>query len=151
MMGLLLAAAAGAALAYFLDPDSGRRRRNVSRDRAAATIRRSGDRLARTGRSIGAQASGLRQKLIHRRAAQPAVPNDAALAQKVETEIFRDPAIPKGRINVNAEDGVVVLRGEVDRQEQIDDLVAAVRRVPGVRDVESRLRAAEPAMSARMS
>ena len=61
------------------------------------------------------------------------------LAHKVETELCRDPSIDKERININAEDGVVVLRGELERPEQIRKLEEAVRKVPGVRDVRSHL------------
>ena len=53
--------------------------------------------------------------------------------------MFRDPDIPKGRININAEGGVIVLRGELERPEQINAVEAAVRRVAGVRDVENLL------------
>jgi osmotically-inducible protein OsmY len=65
--------------------------------------------------------------------------DDATLVDKVESEIFRDPTAPKGRININAERGRVVLRGEVDQPEQISALEAAVREVPGVKDVENLL------------
>ena len=47
--------------------------------------------------------------------------------------------MPKGKINVNAENGKVVLRGEVDSPELIDDLVAKARNVQGVQDVENLL------------
>jgi len=57
----------------------------------------------------------------------------------VESAIFRDPAVPKGQININAERGRVVLRGEVDQSEQISALEAAARQVPGVTDVENLL------------
>lgn len=33
--------------------------------------------------------------------------DDATLAQKVMSELFRDPHVPKGAINVNPENGVV--------------------------------------------
>lgn len=39
----------------------------------------------------------------------------------------------------NAARGIVQLRGKVERQELIDDLVARVGRVQGVREVESLL------------
>ena len=65
--------------------------------------------------------------------------DDATLVDKVESAIFRDPAVPKGRININAERGRVVLRGEVDQSEQISALDAAARQVPGVKDVENLL------------
>jgi osmotically-inducible protein OsmY len=61
------------------------------------------------------------------------------LARKVETEIFRDPEVPKGQIDVNAEGGVVILRGEVERPELIKDLEEKTRSVQGVKDVENLL------------
>jgi len=65
--------------------------------------------------------------------------NDPALAQKVESEVFRDKDIPKGNINVNVEDGVVYLRGEVTDRAIMDQLVARTRNVDGVRGVENLL------------
>ena len=62
------------------------------------------------------------------------------LARKVETEIFRDAEVPKGQINVNAEDGVVFLRGEV-QPDLIEDLAAKARDVQGVLGVENLLHA----------
>jgi hypothetical protein len=32
----------------------------------------------------------------------------------VMTEVFRDPHVPKGAINVNVENGVGLLRGEIE-------------------------------------
>ena len=58
---------------------------------------------------------------------------------KVETEIFRDSDIPKGRINVNAENGKVVLRGEVEEPELIKDLEKRTKKVQGVQEVENLL------------
>ena len=65
--------------------------------------------------------------------------DDATLAQKVQTEIFRDADAPKGQVDVNAEDGIVVLRGEVERPELIEELVEKARKVQGVRDVQNLL------------
>ena len=65
--------------------------------------------------------------------------NDPALARKVESEVFRDADIPKGNINVNVENGVVYLRGEVPDQAMMDDLVARARQVDGVQGVENLL------------
>jgi osmotically-inducible protein OsmY len=57
----------------------------------------------------------------------------------VETVLFRDRDVPKGQINVNAENGVVFLRGQVERRELVDDLGARVRKVRGVRGVTNLL------------
>lgn len=65
--------------------------------------------------------------------------DDATLAHRVETELFCDPDIPKGQINVNAEHGVVVLRGEVERPEQIAAIEKKVWKIAGVRTVENLL------------
>jgi BON domain-containing protein len=63
--------------------------------------------------------------------------DDATLAQKVMTELFRDPHIPKGAINLNAENGVVLLRGEIEEPAMIVEIVARTRRIRGVADVEN--------------
>ena len=69
-------------------------------------------------------------------------PDDATLVDRVKSEIFRDPDVPKGQINVNAEYGRVILRGEVDSEDMIRDLVERARQVDGVEDVENQLQTA---------
>jgi hypothetical protein len=126
----------GAALAYFFDPENGKRRRKVTVDRIGGLVRRHGRRV---GRGIASQAYGLKQKATHRKEEPKPQPDDVTLARKVESEIFRGPHVPKGKINVNAENGVVFLRGEADTPEMIDDLAKKAREVQGVRDVENLL------------
>jgi osmotically-inducible protein OsmY len=63
--------------------------------------------------------------------------NDPALVQKVESEVFRDAELPKDKISLNAEYGVVYLRGEVPSKEVMDELTARTRAVEGVRAVEN--------------
>jgi osmotically-inducible protein OsmY len=136
---MIVSGAASAALMYFLDPDRGRRRRNMARDRLAAVFRGWFRGARRTGRRVAASAYGLRQKATHLTPLDPFPPNDATLALKVESEVFRDPDIPKGRININSEGGVIVLRGELEWPDQIKAVESAVRKVAGVRDVENLL------------
>ena len=66
-------------------------------------------------------------------------PDDQTLVDRVESEIFRNRKEAKGKVNINAEEGVVVLRGELESQDLIEDLVNAVREVDGVRNVENLL------------
>jgi osmotically-inducible protein OsmY len=139
MLRVLFYAAFGAALAYFFDPDSGRRRRALTRDRAPALFRSGTRRAERLGRSVQSEAYGVAQKARHMREEPKPQPDDATLAHKVESEIFRDADVPKGQINVNAENGLVVLRGEVERPELISALEQKTRKVQGVRDVENLL------------
>jgi hypothetical protein len=138
--GRLRLIAFGAALSYFFDPDNGRRRRKVTGDRLAALARRHGRRVLQ---GTVAQTHALKQKATHLSEEPKPQPDDVTLARKVETEIFREPDVPKGKINVNAENGKIVLRGEVDSPELIDDLVSKARNVQGVQEVESLLHTPE--------
>jgi osmotically-inducible protein OsmY len=65
--------------------------------------------------------------------------DDVTLARQVESELFREERAPKGQISVNAANGIVQLRGEVEQPELIDELVQRARSVQGVREVESLL------------
>ena len=133
-----LGTALGALTAFFFDPQQGRRRRHQLFSRSGGMTRRTIRRGSRAGRGIGAEIHGLTQKATHLRE-QPKDFDDVTLARKVETEIFRGPDVPKGQINVNAEEGVVYLRGEAPTPELIDELVGRARRIQGVRQVESLL------------
>ena len=131
------AAAAGLAIAYLFDPQLGRTRRTRARDRLAAMARRTGRRLGRWGKSTGARGYGAWMKATHP-VGQPKDLDDATLVDKVESEVLRGAEVPEG-ISVNAEDGVVVLRGEVETPERMTELARAVLRVPGVAGVENLL------------
>jgi hypothetical protein len=139
MLRLLRFAALGAALVYFFDPQNGRRRRALARDRIPAFFRAKARQPGRLGRIAKSQAFGVKQRVKHRKEEGKPQPDDATLAHKVETEIFRDAEVPKGQINVNAENGVVVLRGEVEQDQLIRDLEKKTRKVQGVREVENLL------------
>jgi osmotically-inducible protein OsmY len=138
MLKLLFGAAAGFAAAWFLDPNDGTRRRHVLRDKATSYARKGKQEAVRKADYAAGQAKG---------AASTATPsprppaeerlNDPALASKVESEVFRDEDIPKDKINVNVEYGVVYLRGEVPDRELMDELVARTRKVDGVQGVEN--------------
>lgn len=136
-------AAAGAAAVWFLDPDTGPRRRDLARDKAMKYARQGAAEAERKASYAAGQAAG---------AVQQATPsdkppaeerlNDPALARKVESEIFRAEDAPKGAVAVNVEDGVVFLRGEVADDATIRQLAEGAARVEGVRGVENLLRSA---------
>jgi osmotically-inducible protein OsmY len=149
MLRVLFYGALGAAAAYFFDRDNGRRRRAMTRDRLPALFRRGSRRVEQLSRVASAEAYGAAQKVKHRGEGEKPQPDDVTLARKVETEIFRGADVPKGQINVNAENGVVVLRGEVGQPELIRDLEEKTRQVQGVRDVENLLHVPEKAGAAK--
>jgi osmotically-inducible protein OsmY len=132
-----LGAAAGAAAAHFLDPDSGRKRRNQMRDQAQATA----SSAASTVQTQAQHAAGMVKGAAH--AATPSGTrledaDDVTLARKVETEIFRPHDAPKGTVSVDVQAGVVYLRGEAP-PEWIDRLAAGARGVDGVTGVKNLL------------
>jgi osmotically-inducible protein OsmY len=65
--------------------------------------------------------------------------DDVTLARKVESEVLGKEDAPKGAVVVNARDGVVELRGEVKRPEDVKSLGAAAAKVAGVKDVNNLL------------
>jgi len=79
------------------------------------------------------------QKAVHLKDRTKEEPDDAMLAHKVETELFRDADVPKGDINVNAENGVVYLRGQVADEGLAETLGKSARKIQGVREVENLL------------
>lgn len=131
-------AAAGAAAAFFLDPQRGRARRAQFMDQGAAMLRRTVRGASRSMRRMSGEAVGIGERMQHRGDGD-LMPNDAALANKVETELFADQRIPKGKININVEEGVVVLRGEVDDEGEATELIRKAQRIPGVQRVDSLL------------
>ena len=133
----------GALIAYFFDPQTGRSRRAEARQRVPAMFRRTTAKAGQAGRAASSQATAVKAKATHRTEAEKPQPDDVTLARKVETEIFRDAEVPKGKINVNAENGKVVLRGEVDEPSLIEDLEQRTKKVQGVREVENLLTAAK--------
>jgi osmotically-inducible protein OsmY len=140
--GMLLAAGAvaGAAAQYFLDPQQGRHRRNIARDRGLALARRQARDAASSadyaaGKTKGAASAAMPSPSDEQKLEQL---GDAALARKVESEIFRAADAPKGQVDVNVEDGVVSLRGEVEQQ-WIERLATETEQVVGVKAVRNLL------------
>lgn len=133
-------AALGAAAAYLLDPDRGRARRARSRDQAIAAIRRPAARAARQAANKRVYLRGRAVGAVRRVTATPLPPgDDRTLADKVRSEVLGASRFSRRAINLDAVNGVVALRGELDHPEDIRDVVAAVEKVPGVRRVDNLL------------
>jgi hypothetical protein len=133
-----LALAAGAALEFFLDPRSGKRRRHLVRDRSSAAFRHRARSVERQAHYEAGKIVGVAHAITHHQHAIPEL-DDVSLVRKVESELFRDRTIPKGPISINADRGTVVLRGQLEDAHQIQRIEREVRRVAGVRDVENLL------------
>lgn len=137
------AGAAGAAGMYLLDPDRGHSRRARLRDQLASSARRGSRQAERRVRHAGQSALGAMHEARHE-PSPPAggEPDDVTLARTVETHIFRGEDVPKGSIVINAEQGILYLRGSVPSTDLAERLAAEAREVPGVRAVKNLLHTA---------
>jgi osmotically-inducible protein OsmY len=138
MAAFLVGSGAGAAAEYLLDPEQGKRRRHVLRDWTQARLRGGAREAGRKARYAGGKAVGVAAEATPPRR-DLADLNDPALAAKVESELFRPEDAPKGTVDVNVENRVVYLRGEVPSREQLEELVARAGAVDGIARAESLL------------
>lgn len=127
----------GFGLMYFLDPTLGRRRRALVRDRAVWLARDSREMLEGASRDIVNRAQGLRHagsQLLSRGQA-----DDRVLEQRVRAKLGRASSHPSA-IQVAVENGIATLRGAV-LEHELNDILAAVSGVRGIREVRNELEA----------
>jgi osmotically-inducible protein OsmY len=137
-MTTLILIGLGAVLMYFLDPDSGRRRRALLRDKWTRMVHRGTDAARATAKDLGNRASGVVAEA--KSSVSEDHPTDEVLVSRVRSEMGRAVSQPKS-IEVIANQGRVTLTGTVSAEEQ-NALLACVRSVRGVKDVENRLEVA---------
>lgn len=132
----LLAALAGAAFAYLLDPVSGRSRRARIMDQTVALARRSVDEAERRARYEAGRVKGA----VHEAGPERDYPrDDAELLQKVRSEAVGPSSASTSDIEIHVDDGEVVLRGVSRDRGAEDDLVQRIDGVTGVRRVRNEL------------
>ena len=137
----LSAAAAGAISMYLLDPDHGRRRRAIVRDRVASGMSRLDDARSVASRDLRNRARGVAHE-VRSRFKREEVP-DEILCERVRSRLGYAVSHP-GAIEVSALSGRVVLSGAVLEREYVR-LLRTVWAVRGVADVEDRLAVYESA------
>jgi uncharacterized membrane protein len=134
--GLLLGGMGlGAGMMYALDPDRGRRRRALARDKATHLWHAEREVFEKGVRDLRHRAEGAAAGIRKRLVTEP-VP-DRVLEERVRAGIGRHVSHPSS-IDVSCLGGLVVLAGPVLTREA-DRLVRAARHVPGVHEVEDRL------------
>lgn len=127
----------GARLMYMLDPDHGRRRRAMARDRAVWLAHQAELTLDRGVRDLFHRAQGTADEALSLFAPKPV--SDEVLQQRVRSRLGRATAHPHA-IEVAAQEGCVTLKGPVLREEE-HRVLWAVRAVPGVKHLENRMEA----------
>jgi BON domain len=143
MMRSKTAFVAGVGAAYFLDPDAGKRRRHMARDRALRALRRINRVGVTKAKLAGGRAQGM-YALARRAVTRPAVAtDDDTVLQRIRSDALRDVGVASRDVDVRVENGFATLRGSIASIDAADKLVSRVRKVPGVVDVSAELYVAE--------
>ena len=125
----------GAALMYLTDPQRGRRRRALVRDQFVSLASQAGHAVGPTARDIRNRTQGLLAETTHLFQKED-VP-DVVLEQRVRAKLGRFTSHPSS-IEASANQGRVILRGPILAHE-LEQTLAAVRSVRGVRSVDNQL------------
>jgi hypothetical protein len=132
---LLAGVGVGALLMYAMDPQQGRRRVALVRDRAGR-LGRQASRWAGVGwRDLSHRANGMGARL--RRLIRRGVTDDEVLIERIRAQLGRVVSRPHA-VEVACSSGRVCLRGPVLEKEH-ESLLRAVRSVAGVRQLDSQL------------
>lgn len=126
--------ALGAGLMYIFDPQTGRRRRALTRDKATKYARLAAERAQALAQQAADRAKGV---IAEARASDEEWVDDQTLVARVRSELGRAVSHP-GSIHVDAVDGCVTLRGPVFTWEA-DAAIAAVENTRGVCGVDDQL------------
>lgn len=125
----------GAALMYLFDPEKGKRRRALLRDKFVHVTHSTGEKLDVKSRDAANRVQGLvaRTKSLLTRERVP----DTVVAERVRARLGHVVSHP-GSIDVTVKDGRVTLGGPALSRE-LDALLDDVARVRGVTGVENKL------------
>lgn len=138
MPPILLGIALGAGSAFLLDPQQGRRRRALIRDRMARTSREAREFGDAAAKDLRARARGLSSQLrLQGEGLRGRPVTDDVLVQRVRAKLGRYVS-HRHAIRVTAQNGYVTVSGDILASEH-GKLLQALRMVHGVRDCADRL------------
>jgi hypothetical protein len=137
-MAIISGAGIGALLMYFLDPDRGRRRRAMLQDQATKASRKISDAADATARDVRNRSAGLLWEAKSWFTQRPVDENDQAVLNRVRSNLGMFVRHPRS-IDVSVTRGRVTLTGPI-LEDEVDQVLGAVPRIPGVQDVENRLK-----------
>jgi BON domain-containing protein len=125
----------GLGIMYLMDPQRGRARRALLRDKAAGALHDVRDFLGRATRDLSHRAEGTVARAVSH--VRPDHADDDTLAERVRSKLGRYVSHPHA-LEVEAKEGCVTLRGPILSREA-GELIDAVSSVRGVRELVNRL------------
>jgi osmotically-inducible protein OsmY len=142
-VALIGGAGLGAALMYIFDPDRGKRRRALIRDKVEAAGNKLSDTADKMQRDLRNRAYGVvaEAKSLFRHDEV----TDDVLVDRVRSRLGRIPG-HIGAFDISAEDGVVTLRGQI-LADELPRVLRAARFVRGVKEIDNQFEVHELAAS----
>jgi osmotically-inducible protein OsmY len=132
---LLAGVGIGAVMSYFLDPDRGAKRRALVRDQVSSLLRSAGRDVNARARDVKHRVEGAVAE--SRARSSDEIPDNDQLAARVRAALGHH--VEQVRpIEVTAENGRVILRGQAQAHE-IEDVITTAQSVRGVAQVENHL------------
>lgn len=125
----------GSGLMFLLDPDRGKRRRALLRDKCVSAARKTGEGFEVTARDLRNRTQGLMTEVQSRFSSERA--DDSVLVERVRSKMGRIVSHPKA-VEVSAQNGRVVLSGPILATE-VPELLTRVNKVKGVNEVMNHL------------
>ena len=131
----------GAGLMYLLDPQGGRGRRAVARDKSVSALKKGGQVAAKTSRDLGNRTKGLISEAGTKLRGSDLVSNltnqGQTLLTNVQRSVRRAVSFPAA-IEALVEEGKVILHGLVLASE-VAGLLVAIEAIEGVSEVQNQL------------
>lgn len=131
----------GTAAMFLLDPDRGKRRRALVRDKFALATRKTGECMEVTARDLRNRTRGTIAAIQSRLSSEQ--PDDSVLVDRVRAKVGRIVSHPAA-IDVSAQDGDVTLGGPILAHE-VPHLLSCVKWIHGVKDINNNLEVHEEA------
>jgi len=125
----------GAGMMYLFDPNRGRTRRAIARDKAASLYSASGEAVARTTQDLRNRATGVAASARSVWKSEPV--SDEKLVARVRSKMGRYVSHPHA-VHVEANNGNITLSGSILAHEA-GNFLKCVRGIPGVQSVDDRL------------
>jgi osmotically-inducible protein OsmY len=122
----------GSGLMFLLDPDRGKRRRALLRDKMFSATRKIGEGVEGAALDLRNRAQGLIHEAQSRFSSEPV--DDATLVRRVRAHLGHVMSRPSSTVEVTAQDGKVTLSGPIPSQE-LSKVLGSLKHVHGVKNV----------------
>ncbi|MEO6195001.1 MAG: BON domain-containing protein [Thermoanaerobaculia bacterium] len=132
-----IGAGLGAGLMYLLDPQGGRGRRALARDKSVSALKNGGKAAAKTSRQLGNKSKELVSQAGSKLRQSDLVENGGALLEQVQRKVRRAVSHPTA-IEAAVEEGRVILNGFILASE-LAGLLAVIEAIEEVTEVQNQL------------